>query len=159
MGCLCAAWLEIWCILYMRVCKCVRAMAPHRLSHLCPSAPVVSPRPRVPTMHCFHVNAFRHREIIFSFSALLFPLLFYQCILKWFSSFFLFLSYAHIFLCDSSSGIINPHLLTEELTQIFIWRFFFFLIWGKSCALHWSLVHMLRGRKDSNTPHTLHTVL
>lgn len=44
---------------------CMCAAAAHRLPRLSPSAPLVSPRPVVPTMHCVHVDTSRHREIIF----------------------------------------------------------------------------------------------
>lgn len=156
-------WCKLWAACEP-LCKksdaysvCMCAVALHRLSHLCPSAPVVSPRPRVPRMHCFHVNAFRHREIIFSLSL---PFYFFSYFITAFPKDFplssVFLSSVQIFFlwflywhyCPSSvdrkTYIDNPQNK--------------FLIWGKSCAPHGSLAHILGGGKDCNTPHTVHCI-
>lgn len=129
------------------VCVCACTVAPHRLSHLCPSAPVVSPRLRLPTMHCFHVNAFRHREIIFSFSALLFPLLFYHCIFRRFFSFSFFVQFFFPlpgYFFDSSVGKSSFHMLTGEWTQIIIRRCFLKKIYcAKTVLKDWSFVCIL----------------
>lgn len=114
-------------------------------SPISPSAPVVSPRPRVPTMHYFYVNAFGHCEIIFFLCPFISSLTL-SCISKRFF-FFSFKFFFYLCRCDSSTGIKGPHLLAGDVTLIINGRGFYMrqsvLQCNVQCAPHWSLPHML----------------